>query len=211
MSAGEGPTQEPTEHADFQEDPRVVSDLVIDSYKPLQVRSWFRFLYSPRRRLKRELEAAIGKASENEIQAMLSLIADCDLRAYDSERLSKRWASAYYVFGLPAAVLATIAGAAGLASTAGRIPAAIIALVSAGLTTAATFLNSNKNRQNNIELSAAWQELADDARLAVIRDRNSTEKTPLYGENSLVGDLIVFNRRKSALRRGDLTPPAEKT
>ena len=66
MSAGEGPTQEPTEHADFQEDPRVVSDLVIDSYKPLQVRSWFRFLYSPRRRLKRELEAAVGKASENE-------------------------------------------------------------------------------------------------------------------------------------------------
>jgi hypothetical protein len=67
--------------------------------------------------------------------------------------------------GLPAAVLAAVAGATGLVSAAGRIPAAIIALVAAGLTAAATFLKSDENQKTNITMSAAWSQLADDARL----------------------------------------------
>jgi hypothetical protein len=62
-------------------------------------------------------------------------------------------------------VLAAVAGATGLISAAGRVPAAIIALVAAGLTAAATFLNSDDNQKSNIVMSAAWSELADDARL----------------------------------------------
>jgi len=94
-----------------------------------------------------------------------SLIAECDLNAFYLRRASRWWGRAYYVLGMPAVVLATIAGATGLASTAGRVPAAIIALIAAGLTAAATFLNSCDNQRNNIVMSAAWSELADDARL----------------------------------------------
>src|SRR5437016_5220419 len=56
---------------------------------------------------------------------------------------------AYYALGLPSVALAALAGAAGLASTAGRVPAAIIALVSAALGAAATFLNSAGQRANH--------------------------------------------------------------
>jgi hypothetical protein len=139
---------------------------------------------------------------------MISLIADCDLRAYNTNRVGKRWARAYYLLGLPAAVLATIAGAAGLASAAGRIPAAIVALAAAGLATAATFLNSNENKQQNGKLSAAWQELADDVRLAVIR--YGRIRAQAFAEDALINDVIYFNRRKSALLRGDLAANPER-
>jgi hypothetical protein len=103
-------------------------------------------------------------------------------------------------------VLATIAGAAGLATAAGRIPAAIIALAAAGLATAATFLNSNENKQNNGKLSAAWQELADDVRLTVIKYGRGKD-AELFNDNNLINDVIYFNKRKSALLRGDLSMP----
>jgi hypothetical protein len=44
----------------------------------------------------------------------------------------KFWQAIDVVFGLLAATLAAVAGAAGLASTAGRVPAAILALCAAG-------------------------------------------------------------------------------
>ncbi|MCW2890431.1 MAG: hypothetical protein JWL58_7293 [Streptosporangiaceae bacterium] len=162
---------------------------------------------NPRRRLKRRLNEAIGEAPKGAMGVLLLLIADCDLRAYDAARVSKRWGSAYYFLGLPAAVLATIAGATGLASTAGRIPAAIVALVSAGLTAAATFLNSNENKQQSNRLSAAWQELADDVRLAILRHSESKpELRDTSTEDQLITEVIGFNKRKGALLRRELPP-----
>jgi hypothetical protein len=113
----------------------------------------------------------------------------------------------YYLLGVPAAVLATIAGATGLASTAGRVPAAIIALVSAGLATATSFLNSNQNKVHNTRLSADWQKLADDARTAVlthIQQQNSTSSC----WSEIIRDISLFNTRKGALLRGDLSSGA---
>jgi len=120
---------------------------------------------SPRRQLRKALEAAIGSVPDDVYSTFRSLIAERDLNAFYLRRASRWWGRAYYVLGMPAVVLATIAGATGLASTAGRVPAAIIALIAAGLTAAATFLNSCDNQRNNIVMSAAWSELADDARL----------------------------------------------
>jgi len=189
-----------------------------ESYKK-EERSFWRSS-SPRKRLKRRLDEAFGEAPDDAMGVLISLIADCDLRAYDSRRASKRWGSAYYFLGLPAAVLATIAGAAGLASTAGRVPAAIIALIAAGLATAATFLNSNENKQQNSKLSAAWQELADDVRLMVVRHGQDLRIKERYGQSFLtdsylIRSVIYFNKRKSALLRGDLAsipePPQEPT
>jgi hypothetical protein len=188
-----------------------ISDLLARSYAPIRARE-FRLLSSPRRKLKRELEKTIGQAPEDMRGVLLSLIADCDLRAYDAQRSSKWWSRAYYMLGLPAAVLATIAGAAALVSSTGRIAVAIVALASAGLTTAATFLNSNENKQSNSKFSAAWQELADEVRLTLIqygqemsesKDDRSLRKAAV---NSLIRSGVHFNKRKSALLRGDLTP-----
>lgn len=190
----------------------VLGDTVIGSSRT-EVRQRHLFWRSnPRKRLKRRRDESLGEAPDDATGVLLSLIADCDLRAFDTLRSSKRWSSAYYLLGLPAAVLATISGASGLASTAGRIPAAIIALIAAGLATAATFLNSNENKQRNNKLSAAWQELADDVRLVVIQHAQDTGKEgDFYGYNPLIRDVIRFNKRKSALLRGDIASAPEVT
>lgn len=185
-----------------------VDNLIASSYKPDKKEERLFWRSSPRRRLKRKLDTALGQAPDNAMGVLISLIADCDLRAYDTRLSSKRWGSAYYFLGLPAAVLATIAGAAGLASTAGRIPAAIVALIAAGLATAATFLNSNENKQQNLKLSAAWQELADDVRLTVIKYSRAKDEQ-LSRDDYLIRDVIYFNKRKGALLRGDLASMLE--
>jgi len=186
-----------------------VVDIITNSYiNTSKTRGFLLWRRSPRRRLKQRLEQAIGEASHDAMGVLLSLIADCDLRAYDSRLASKRWARAYYLLGLPAAILATIAGAAGLGSTAGRIPAAIIALFSAGLSAAATFLNSNDNKQQSTKISAAWQELADDVRLAILRYRVTSTEPPHL---EMISDVIGFNKRKAALLRGEISEASKST
>lgn len=68
--------------------------------------------------------------------------------------------------GSAAAVLAAVAGATGLASTAGRVPAAIMALTAAALTAAARFLRCNERHEMNWRRVSAWQALARDASFA---------------------------------------------
>src|SRR5690349_20952389 len=131
---------------------------------------------SPRRQLRKALRGAIGTTPDDIATAFRSLIAEGDLNAFDARRASRWWGRAYYLLGLPAAVLAAVAGATGLISAAGRVPAAIIALVAAGLTAAATFLNSDENQKSNIVMSAAWSELADDARLQHLSYSQSIKK-----------------------------------
>lgn len=207
---GDGQPELPSSMAEVRVGLRAASDLIVQSYKSDENRE-SRWFYSPRRDLKRKRDKAIGQAPNDAMGVMLSLIADCDLRAYDAQRASKWWGRAYYLLGLPGAVLATIAGAAALASAAGRIPAAIIALISAGFTTAATFLNSSENKQDNGKLSAAWQQLADDVRLVVIQYGNYVDRlaTPSGGD-FLIRNVVRFNKRKSALMRGDLNPLPEE-
>jgi hypothetical protein len=201
----------PTHHAEIKFNIDAASALIAASYAETESRErhWFS---NPRRRLKHLRDKAIGEAPNDAMGVLLSLIADCDLHAYNAQSAGKWWGRAYYLLGLPAAVLATIAGAAALASSAGRIPAAIVALVSAGLTTAATFLNSNENKQYDIKFSAAWQQLADDARLAVIKYSTIADNSSYSTNNDfLIQQVIHLSKRKSALIRGDLTPPSEQS
>ena len=65
--------------------------------------------------------SAIG----SELQKVLDRAAE---NAQRERRTSSRWSSLYFFVGLPAAILAAIAGATALASTAGRVPAGIIDL-----------------------------------------------------------------------------------
>jgi hypothetical protein len=55
---------------------------------------------------------------------------------------AKFWRGINLVLGVPAAVLAAISGGTGLAGVAGRIPAAILALIAAGFSGALTTLNA---------------------------------------------------------------------
>lgn len=170
--------------------------------------SRFLFRQSPRRRLKKSVLDAIGTAPQAPLEALQSIIAEGDLQAFDKRRASRRWAQAYYLLGLPAAVLATVAGATGLISTTGRVTAALIALASAGLTAAATFLNSEQSHKVNDRLSAAWQTLADDARLEYLQRVQSIDNQ--HHAEEVLGleywqHVLLLQRRKSRLLRGDLS------
>jgi hypothetical protein len=100
-----------------------------------------------------ELQKVLDRATEN---------------AQRERRTSSRWSSLYFFVGLPAAILAAIAGATALASTAGRVPAGIIALTSSALAAAATFLDSQTRQRSHENLAAGWQVLANDAHVHLI-------------------------------------------
>jgi hypothetical protein len=171
---------------------------------------------SPRRQLRKTLRDAIGTTPDDIATAFRSLIAEGDLNAFDTRRVSHWWGRAYYLLGLPAAVLAAVAGATGLISAAGRVPAAVIALVAAGLTAAATFLNSDENKKSNIVMSAAWSQLADDARLQHLSYFQSVEKLRDPSDNTDLVDeywkqILSLHKRKGRLLRGDPTVPEESS
>lgn len=192
-------------------DPLLLSSVnTIDAFTSVR-RLW----ESPRRQLRKTLRDAIGTTPDDIATAFRSLIAEGDLNAFDARRASHWWGRAYYLLGLPAAVLAAVAGATGLISAAGRVSAAIIALVAAGLTAAATFLNSDDNQKSNI-VSAAWSELADDARLQHLSYSQSVKKLEDPSDNTALADeywkyVLSLHKRKGRLLRGDPAVPEESS
>jgi hypothetical protein len=165
-----------------------------------------RLLRSPRRRWRRTLQASIGSAPSDVEATFRILIAECDLNAFEARRAGLWWGRAYYMLGLPAAVLATVAGATGLASTAGRVPA--------GLTAASTFLTSDRNQRRNIVISAAWSELADDARLHNLSFLQDIEGLEDPSKRSAVVHeywtrILKLHHRKVTLLRRESSPREE--
>jgi hypothetical protein len=77
-------------------------------------------------------------------------------------RRATRWGRIYLTLGLPAAILAAVAGAAALASTTTRIVGGVIALASAGFSAAAAFLDSRNSQQRFEALAASWSALGSD-------------------------------------------------
>ena len=67
---------------------------------------------APHRRLRAEVDAALGALPEGERSALLRLVAEADLHAYESRRASTNWRRLYVLLGFPAAVLAGISGGA---------------------------------------------------------------------------------------------------
>jgi hypothetical protein len=73
------------------------------------------------------------------------------------------------------AVLAAVAGVAGLATTTGRVPAAILALVAAGLTAGNQFLRTDDHYEKNLRRRNAWEALQLDAKLEQARVSSQTD------------------------------------
>jgi hypothetical protein len=91
--------------------------------------------------------------------AMKVILDQCIRGKSEHKNKAKIWGRVYIAIGLPAAILAAVAGVSALVSTAGRIPAGIIAIISAGLGSAATFLNSQDRQQNHERLASEFEAL----------------------------------------------------
>ncbi|WP_326809950.1 hypothetical protein OIE62_38255 [Streptomyces scopuliridis] len=98
------------------------------------------------------------------------LITEARIGARRAQRRAKLWHAAYLSLGFPAAVLAGISGAAGLASAGARVPAAILALLAAGFSAGSTFLRADARHMTNLRRRYAWQNLETRARLVLAYD-----------------------------------------
>jgi hypothetical protein len=79
-------------------------------------------------------------------------------------RSGRTWEWLHYSLGGLAVVLAAVSAGTGLASTAGRVPAAILALASGAVTALATFLKSETRSQEKYAESSAWFKVQDSAK-----------------------------------------------
>lgn len=79
---------------------------------------------------------------------------------------AKFWRGLNLALGVPAAVLAAVAGATGLADTTSAHTAALIALVAAGLTAVMTTLNAAQRAEQSRVSASAYLTLQSDARIA---------------------------------------------
>ncbi|WP_083889465.1 SLATT domain-containing protein [Nocardia pneumoniae] len=77
---------------------------------------------------------------------------------------AKLWRSINLLVGIPAALLAAVSGATGLADAANRIVAAYLALGSAGLSALVTLLNGNRRTQQAHSAANAYLEVQTAAR-----------------------------------------------
>ncbi|MFF0446631.1 hypothetical protein ACFYT4_09495 [Streptomyces sp. NPDC004609] len=95
------------------------------------------------------------------------VVEEARIGARRAQRRSKLWNATYICLGFPAAVLAGISGAAGLAAPGARVPAAVLALLSAGFSAGSTFFRADARQVANLRRRYAWQHLETQARLVL--------------------------------------------
>ncbi|MFJ9033827.1 hypothetical protein ACIRQP_36150 [Streptomyces sp. NPDC102274] len=98
------------------------------------------------------------------------IVTEARIGAKRAQRRSKLWNATYICLGFPTAVLAGVSGAAGLASPEARVPAAILALLSAGFSAGSTFLRADARQLANLRRRYAWQHLETQARLVLAHE-----------------------------------------
>jgi len=130
------------------------------------------------------------------VQSFVNLEAGADRESQLWGARAGRYSGLYVLLGLPAAVLAAVAGVTVLASTAGRVVAGIIALASAALSAGATFLDSAKKRDQAAKLNADWEDLYNEMR--VCRLTRLASFTTSDGPPALTS----FAARAAAIRAG---------
>lgn len=135
----------------------------------------------PDRRLRAEIERLRDEATHQKKLA---------------DRRAERWNKANILLGFPAALLAGTAGAAGLASADARVPAALLALASAGFAAGAGFLRGDTRCRANKRARQAW---------AAVEGRAAVK---LAGDRLTPGDLAeLLDHRQAALSAYDAEDP----
>ena len=135
---------------------------------------------------------------------LVDFTQDLDKRTDRAGFATRAWQALDYILGLPAAVLATISGTTGLASTTGRVPAAVMALIAAGLTAVTSFLHSNDNHSRSRERRNAYLSLESDTRLELAR----AGRLDAQALSAVLKQL--YHRRDTILARG-FDPPTTAT
>ncbi|WP_432073675.1 hypothetical protein [Streptomyces wuyuanensis] len=90
-----------------------------------------------------------------------------------AHRRAEFWARADIALGFPAALLAGVAGATGLATADARIPAALLALASAGFAAGAGFLRSATRCRANKRARRAWAAVEGRAAVKLAQSRTT--------------------------------------
>ncbi|MGH3311314.1 MAG: hypothetical protein ACRDP3_12130 [Streptomyces sp.] len=116
-----------------------------------------------------------------------------------ADRRARFWAFTDIAMGFPAALLAGVSGAAGLAFAEARVPAAVLALLAAGFSAGAGFLRSDVRRTANKRARRAWAALEDEARLVQAGGFHHDGRARLSSEAIHQALRSLFDRRQAAL------------
>ena len=164
-----------------------------------------------RKRLLRSLRRA-GQHECGDIPGALSNLLKLSMLYADRHRaIGLAWGRLHYILGVPAAILATAAGATAWNSTGMSNLAAILALTAAALSAAAAFFKCEQSRDRNNALCAGWTELADCVRTALLH-YSIDEKDPRGIDHARYAEsLISLNRVKTGLLGGALRAGPEKS
>ncbi|MET0132773.1 MAG: hypothetical protein ABW215_04185 [Kibdelosporangium sp.] len=125
-----------------------------------------------------------------------AFIEECRRESGYSRWYLRAWTIVDTATGLPAALLAGISGVTGLASTTGRVLAAILALAAAAFAAASSFLRARERMQHHQRRCRAWQALEGDSRFAYASCATGADE-PLA---KALGDLVL---RRRALMNDD--------
>lgn len=141
-----------------------------------------------------------GNAPGSEFASLGELAEE---QAVAEGRKAKFWHRMNIVVGLPTAVLAGAAAVTGFATAAGRVPAAILAVVVACLSAASTFLGCESRARAAERKTSAWTVLARDARVALTY-RGSPGNDAALGYRPRVATLNDLTARQGAILRGEI-------
>ncbi|MFJ5779881.1 hypothetical protein [Streptomyces sp. NPDC093094] len=121
------------------------------------------------------------------------VLAEAERRERSAHQRVRFWGVIDIALGFPAAVLAGLSGAAGLASPDARVPAAVLALLAAGFLAGAGFLRSDVRRAENRRSRLAWVRVEAKARLLLVQG----DQLDRAGAQEMLRDL--FESRAEAV------------
>lgn len=140
------------------------------------------------------------QAQRDPTRRLRQLQAQAQIEAHHAWRRARLWNWMYLGLGVIATILAAVAGIAGLADLVGTVGVSVMALVVAGVTAAATFLSSDKQRDSQRAQAAAWQSNADVAGNAI--DMHETLTDPVI----ILDSINQVQRHQAAIRQGEYAP-----
>jgi hypothetical protein len=167
--------------------------------------AWIRRLFnSPVRKLRTNIRGQIGAATTDPVKILEMIIGESDLKSYEWRAVGNWWGRSYYLLGAPAAVLGATAGGAALSNMVDNLVVGALALAAAALTTLATFLRSDQNRDRCTLLSAEWASLGSDARLVHLRYASSMTIVGSSRPMEIENEIMRLDRKRGAVLRREV-------
>jgi hypothetical protein len=116
----------------------------------------------------------MNDAGKGEIAAELQRLEESAMWSAQGQfEQAKQWRSLNLLLGIPASALAAVSGITALASTAGRIPAGVIAIAAAAVGAVLTTLNAGQRAAKATAVANAYLEVQTVARQARLLDLGS--------------------------------------